>query len=475
MPDSGHSLFGTLRLPPHNPDAERSLLGGIMHNAATMRDVMEFLRPEHFYEPTNGRIFAEQRRRIVDGNPADAVSLKCWFDADPSSAVMGGDRYLVSLITSYVGPGTAVPYAREIREAWERRQMIEAAEDAFNMAFERTMSIQEIAAVASSRIETAIGAPDADRPAMSLDEAMDAAIAAAEEASRRQGPAGLSTGFASVDERLGGLEEGTLTVIAGRPGMGKSALVGQMAVAAARKGTGVIEISLEMSARELGRRALAALSGVPVWVMKRGVQTVDQTDRLVRARKELSGLPMTIIDGGGLTPAMISMKCQGARRKHGIGLIVVDHLHIVRPEDADIKNGATWAIGRISGAMKRMAKEQRCPVVLAAQLNRAVEGRDDKRPALSDLRQAGDIEQDADAVGFVYRPEYYMVGEPERRPSESEEKFNSRQVDWNDRLAASRGIAELVWAKVRDGEAGIDSLRFDGPTTTFSEEARGNV
>jgi len=231
-------------------------------------------------------------------------------------------------------------------------------------------------------------------------------------------------------------------------------------------------ISLEMSSRELGRRVLATAAEVPVTAMKYGRINADQASRLVVARRELRGLPLKIDDAAGLTAAQIAGRARSLKRK-GLGLVVIDHLHIVRPDDLDSKQGATWAVGRISGAMKRLAKDCGVPVLLLAQLNRGVEGRDDKRPGLGDLRQAGDIEQDADAVGFVYRPEYYLGSEPEPREGEARSKLDERRLAWCDRKAEVAGQAELIWAKIRDGETGTDQLRFDGPTTTFREPSNG--
>lgn len=463
------SFFGhSLRHPPANAQAEQSLLGGIMHNAKTLHDVAEFLRPEHFSDPLHGRIFAEQLRRVMSGGIADAVSLKTWFEQDPSFNQVGGTTYLVKLITAYVGPGTSVSYATEIHDAWMRRQLIAAGEDVVNLAFANSLSAQEVVSLAITKIDQALSG-EIEHRSVSLDEAMDDALHAAEEAGKRQGPSGLSTGFASVDKQTGGLEDGTLNILAGRPGMGKSALGWQWAIAAARAGVGVLAVSLEMSSRELGRRALAAISGVPVWAMKRGMISTDQALRLVSARKELSGLPLTIEDGGGLTAAMIDLRVRDAQRRHGVGLIMVDHLHIVRPEDVDIRLGATWAVGRISGAMKQMAKRHRCPVLLLAQLNRGVEGRDDKRPSLPDLRQAGEIEQDADVVSFVYRAEYYLKGEPAMTDGETPEKHASRVAAWNQQKSNLSGKAELIFGKVRDGATGTVTLQFHGETTSFTE------
>ena len=335
------------------------------------------------------------------------------------------------------------------------------------------METTDLVSTIIARLDAAMGGA-CDRGAVSLDDAMDAALQAAADAAKRQGPAGISTGFRDIDERLGGLEDETLNVLAGRPGMGKTALGYQWALAAARAGIGVCVISLEMSSKELGRRALAAAAGVPVWDIKRGHITEKQMIALGKARHEmLNKLPFTIEDGAGLTASQIDLRVRAAHRKHGVGLIMVDHLHIVKPDDADVRAGATWAVGRISGAMKRMAKQHRVPVLLLAQLNRGVENRDDKRPALADLRQAGDIEQDADTVSFVYRAEYYMKKEPERSEGESEEKYSDRVAAWRERKAQVAGKAELIVEKIRDGAPGIINLRFNGETAAFYDNEGG--
>lgn len=242
-----------------------------------------------------------------------------------------------------------------------------------------------------------------------------------------------------------------------------------IALNAAQSGVGVLEISLEMSAMQLGRRALSTAAGVPLFAMKSGRLTNDQAERLIRARRELAGLPLTIDDAGGQTPAMIAAKARAAKRKHGLGLLMIDHLNLMKAEEADAKHGGTWATGRASNTVLQIAKDCGCPVLLLAQLNRGPENRDDKRPTLADLRQAGDIEQDAYAVGFVYRPEYYLGGEPEAKDGEGPAKLAERRAAWQDRKDACAGIAEVIWQKVRDGEPGTDQMRFHGPTTTFSE------
>ena len=461
---------GLPRQPPANLEAEQAFLGAMLANNKGYHAVAPFLRPHHFADPLHSRIYAEAERRILAGRIADAVAMMQWYEADPARAE-AGPGYLPKLVGATVGITNAKEYARTIFDHWQRRAMVEAAEEMLAGAYGQDGAPGELVARSLAALES-VFAGEEERPAVALAEAMDAAMKAADEAARREGPAGVSTGFTSIDERIGGLEDGTLHVLGGRPSMGKSALGWQIAINVARGGAGVLAVSLEMGAVELGRRALAAAAGVPIWLLKRGGMHQGDFERLVETRKELGALPLSIHDGAGLTAAQIDLKARTAKRKHGLGLILIDHLHIVRPEDRDVRQGATWAVGRLSGAMKAMAKQHRCPVLLLAQLNRQVEGRDDKRPGLADLRQTGDIEQDADSVSLLYRAEYYLHGEPEQREGEGAEKFERRIAEWHDRRARAAGKAELIVAKVRDGEPGTVPLLFRASTASFAEAPR---
>jgi replicative DNA helicase len=451
-------LGPTWQVQPTNIQAEMALLDGLLANNRGL-DRCERLRPEHFAGEDHGAIF----QAIIDGHAAghvvDVVSLKAKFPAE----------LLAALISSMVGIINLTDYGRCIGEAAEARDLIDIGEKLVAAARNGDQPA-DIAALAARRIE-AITLAGASSSQWTLDAAMDHAIEAMERARNGQ-TAGISTGFRSFDARLGGLEPGLVYVCAGRPGMGKSSVGHQIAINVARKGVGVLELSLEMSATQLGRRTLATAARVPIMRMKSGKISNQEASQIVIARKELAGLPLTIDDTAGQSAAEIAIKARSAKRKHGLGLVMVDHLNLLRPDDHDAKHGGTWATERASATVLQIAKDCECPVLLLAQLNRGVEGREDKRPNLSDLRQAGAIEQDAYAVGFVYRPEYYMGDQPpERKPGESDVKLDARIDEWQHQRGQAVGKAEMIWAKVRDGAPGTEALRFDGPTATFSEEA----
>jgi replicative DNA helicase len=466
----------SLREPPANVEAEYSLLGAIMSNGKALNSVVGFLKPEHFAEPLNGRIYRECVRRILAGGVASPVLMREWFDADPDASTYGAG-YIGQLVASMVSLIGVKDYGRAIYDCWQRRELIGLGEDLVNRSFGSDPGDGASALVTGmiDKLDAVAVGNASERRFVSMNEAMDAAIARAEKAANGEGGSGISTGMQSVDQALGGLEAQCLYIIAGRPGMGKSALGWMWAVHAAREAKrlglpGVLVVSLEMSAEQLGRRALSAVAGIPLEAIKHGRLQQADWDRIVRARTELDSLPLSIEDCSNLSIGMVRLKARAAKRRHGLGLIMVDHLHIVRPEDADARNGGTWAIGKISNGMKQLAKEFECPVLALAQLNRQLEAREDKRPTLADLRQAGEIEQDADAVGFVYRGEYYLPkGEPERGARETQQQYVDRCFEMDERRQRLKGKAELILEKVRDGSPCSVHLNFDGATTHFTE------
>jgi replicative DNA helicase len=423
----------TLRAPPQNVLAEQALLGGVLSNNRALTAIEQFLKPEHFIDPVNARIYKVIQRLVAQGSIADPITLKGDLENSGVLDDCGGTEYLAALISGTVSIANATDYARVIRDAWIRRSMVDGLAAVTELCYAPPDGgVAEI--VAQAEILMAIVGENAgsaiERRGQLLDAALDEALAHADRASRGEITPGRSTGMASIDEAIGGLEDSTLFVLAGRPGSGKSALGMQIAVAVARAcqeqivaggdPAGVGIFSLEMSAMALGRRALAEVSRVSVRDLKRG-NIEGKTENLARARKHLAGLPLLIEDAGGQRLTAIRRKCRAMQRRWGrIALILVDHMHIVVAEEEDRRNGSTQAIEHISGTLRDMSKEFRCPVLALAQLSRALLSRDDKRPNLGDLRQSGAIEQDADIVAFVHREEMFLgKGEPPQTESGS--------------------------------------------------------
>lgn len=459
------------RMPPANIEAEQSLLGALLANNKAYDRVRHFLKPVHFADPIHQRIYSVIQERVERGQLADAVTLKNVFDGSHVLDEVGGVGYLAQLLTVMIGIINAGEYGLAIFDAWARRELIQAGENAINRAFSADVDAAGAAAAAMEEIGRLQAGPGVGRPLVPLGEAVDAALQEADDIAAGRKTLGLSTGMQPVDDVLGGLEPDALYVLAGRPGSGKSALGHQWALNVARSGVGVLEISLEMNAKALARRALAAAGGVPLWAMRMGKHG-DYIDAILRARKELKDLPLLIEDGGNLTVAQIESVARAASRRIPLGLVMVDHLHIVTGDDP--RKTETEKVRAISNGMKRLAKSLRVPVLALAQLNRGVESRDDKRPGKADLRQSGAIEEDADAIAFLHRPELYIPkSAPDRNDGESDERYAGRVASWHTLKAQMKGVAELIFDKVREGDTPTVKLQFDGPTTSFRVPGQG--
>ncbi|HSV30312.1 MAG TPA: replicative DNA helicase, partial [Candidatus Omnitrophota bacterium] len=303
---------------------------------------------------------------------------------------------------------------------------------------------------------------------------------------RDGGLAGISTGLIDMDKKLGGLHPSDLLILAGRPSMGKTSLATNIAFNAAKAykeevdalgnkkavdGAKVAFFSLEMSSEQLAARILAEQAEISSHKIRQGEMTNEEFERLVLAAQELHRLPLYIDDTPALSISAVRTRARRLKRQHGLGLIVVDYLQLLRGSGATSES-RVQEVSEITRGLKALAKELDLPVIALSQLSRAVEQREDKRPQLSDLRESGSIEQDADVVMFVYREQYYLErAEPGRRPEESEEKFNERYDSWHKRLMEVVNTAEVIIAKQRHGPVGTVRLSFQGEFTKFGNLA----
>ncbi len=473
------------RTPPANIEAEQALLGAILVNNTAYHRVAEFLRPEHFAEGVHGRIFAAIAKLMERGQLANPVTLKNLFDQDGALAEIGGAQYLARLAASVVTIINAEDYGRTIHDLFLRRQLITIGEDIVNDAYQHDLERQ-----APIQIETAekklfdlAESGQAEGGFKPFITALSTAIMQAEAAFKRSGKTtGVSTGFIDLDKLLGGLHPSDLIVLAGRPSMGKTALATNIGFNAARAykptrapdGRTVAEdgavigfFSLEMSAEQLATRILSEESGVPSNNIRKGEVSHEDFDRFVQASQQLASIPFFVDDTPALTIAGLRTRARRLLRQQGLGMIIVDYLQLLRGSESGSEN-RVQEISEITRGLKAVAKELNVPVVALSQLSRAVEAREDKRPMLSDLRESGSIEQDADVVMFVYREEYYLSrGEPMRRPEETDERYNMRYEDWKQRLEQVHGTAEVLVAKQRHGPIGKVTLRFAHDTTRF--------
>jgi replicative DNA helicase len=476
------------RTPPLNFEAEQALLGAILMNNRALERVSEFLRSEHFADPVHGRIFAACQLLGSKNQIANPVTLKTYLGGDTGLQELGGDGYLAQLAASAATVINAEDYGRLIFDLHLRRELIAVGEDMVNDAFET-----EIDTDAKSQIETAekrlfdlATAGQADGGLKEFRHALIEAIAQAEAAHKRAGKlSGVTTGLRDLDQKLGGLHNSDLLILAGRPSMGKTALATNIAFNAARayraevtptgekktvEGAQVAFFSLEMSAEQLATRILADRAEISSHKIRQGEMSHEEFERLVIAAQELHSLPLYIDDTPALSVSAVRTRSRRLARTHGLGLIVIDYLQLLAGTSGKKVENRVQEISDITRSLKALAKELNIPVIALSQLSRQVESREDKRPLLSDLRESGSIEQDADVVMFVYREQYYLErAEPGRRPEENEEKFNTRYADWQKRCAEVFNTAEAIIGKQRHGPVGSVRLFFDGQYTRFGD------
>ena len=469
------------RVLPHNIEAEQALLGSVLVNNNAFDKVGEFLRPECFYDPVHGRIFEAIRTLISRGQIADTKTLHGLFDQDPSLASVGGAQYLANLAASVITVINVVDYGQLIHDLYLRRQMITLGEDVVNDAYRQDLdepATKQIERTEQKLFELA-QTGEMDRGFVKLEKSLLVSLHMAEEAYKRDSHVtGVTTGLRDMDRKLGGFQRSDLVILAGRPSMGKTALATNFAFNAARnayesggkEGSAVAFFSLEMSSEQLATRLLGEHSRVPSDKIRRGDIKADDFTKFMEATKLLSRVPLYIDDTPGLTVASLRTRARRLKRiVPQLGMIVIDYLQLLRGSSSNSDN-RVQEVSEITRGLKGLAKELDLPVVALSQLSRAVEARDDKRPQLSDLRESGSIEQDADVVMFVYREEYYHSrAEPSQRQDENEDKFNQRYQRWQERGDQVRNIAEVIIAKQRHGPIGTVELQFDGQFTRFSD------
>jgi replicative DNA helicase len=475
------------RLPPSNLQAEQALLGALLANNKAYERVSEFLAPEHFADPVHGRVFQAIARRIEAGQLADAVTLKAEFEHSGVLEEVGGTAYLAQLLTSMVGIINAGEYGRAVHDTWMRRQLIDIGESVVNNAFGADPELDGPKQIESAEQALFSLAHDGGTSGgfVSFERALTEAIQGAERAFRRSGHvSGLSTGLRDLDAKMGGMHPSDLLILAGRPGMGKTALATKIAFGAARalaaeakradqdavpKGSVAI-FSLEMSAEQLATRLLAEEARISGDRIRRGDIGQRDFDRFVQVSREIASLPIQIDDTPALTLSAMRTRCRRLKRTKGLNLVVVDYLQLMRPAAGTKPESRVLEISQITQGLKAIAKELSVPVVALSQLSRQVENREDKRPQLADLRESGTIEQDADAVMFVYRDEYYLAQRaPKQMAFESEDKFQASLQKWQHDMEEVHNKAELIVAKQRHGPTGIIPLFFEAEFTRFAD------
>jgi replicative DNA helicase len=478
-----------VRTPPYNPEAEMRLLGAVLINNAGYARVSEFLQPEHFGNALHGRIFAAIGKLIDRGQIADPVTLKNIFDQDEALSEIGGEQYLARLAGAAATIINVEDYGRNVHDLYLRRELITLGEEVVNDAFRQDLDDR-----ASEQIERAekklfdlatVGQTETGFRAFST--ALTSAIDNADAAFKRSPKTvGVATGFVGLDNKLGGLHPSDLIILAGRPSMGKTALATNIAFNAAKKyrpvlgadgrktaedGAVVGFFSLEMSAEQLATRILAEESGTSSDRIRRGDVRREDFDRFIAVSQRLQALPLFVDDTPALTISALRTRARRLMRQQGLGLIVIDYLQLLRPSNqVRAQDNRVQEISEITRGLKTLAKELNVPVLALSQLSRAVEQREDKRPLLSDLRESGSIEQDADVVMFIFREEYYKSRlRPTKLADEDDEKYQTRVKKWQDDCEEVYGITEVIVAKQRHGPIGECKLYFHADTTKFED------
>lgn len=475
------------RLPPANLQAEQALLGALLANNKAYERVAEFLAADHFADPIHGRIYQAIARRIEAGHLADPVTLKAEFEHAGVLEEVGGTSYLGRLLSAMVGIINAGEYGRAVYDAWLRRQLIDIGETVVNNAFGADAELDGVKQIEAAEQELFRLATEGagDSGFVSFEQALADAITGAERAFRRSGHvSGLSTGLSDVDAKMGGLHASDLVVLAGRPGMGKTALATKIAFGAAqtlaeearrtdpnaRLATCVAIFSLEMSAEQLATRLLSEEARISGDRIRRGDIGQRDFDKFVEVSRRIASMPIQIDDTPALTLSAMRTRCRRLKRTKGLGLVVVDYLQLMRPAAGTRPENRVLEISQITQGLKAIAKELSVPVLALSQLSRQVEGREDKRPLLADLRESGTIEQDADAVMFIYRDEYYLGQRmPKQMAFDSEDKFQDALNKWSADMDSVHNRAELIIAKQRHGPTGTIQLFFEAEYTRFAD------
>jgi replicative DNA helicase len=472
------------RTQPHNIDAEQALLGAILVNNEAYHRVGEYLRPEHFYEPVHGRIFEAITRLIEAGRVADHVTLKVAFDQDEALRELDGAQYLARLARAAETILNAEDYGRLLHDLALRRGLIHVGEGTVNKAFDPAVveSGREQIEVAEQQLFMLAQEGEVEGGFQALPSVLTSTITMVEAAYHKDSRiTGVPTGLTDLDDKLGGLQPSDLVILAARPSMGKTALAVSIAAnAVASRAVGpdaeglesenytVGMFSLEMSAEQLAMRLLSAGAKLPSDDLRRGKLKEGDFRAVVQASQELASRPLYIDDTPALSVAALRTRARRLKRRHGLSLLVVDYLQLVRPVTSSGQYNRVQEIAEITQSLKAIAKELNIPVLALSQLSRAVEQREDKRPQLSDLRESGAIEQDADVVMFIYRDEYYQErSEPKQRPDENDERFQERYEGWRKRYEDSLRKADVIIAKQRNGPIGSIQLMFDAAHGSF--------
>ncbi|MFN3351182.1 replicative DNA helicase [Pseudorhodoplanes sp.] len=470
------------RVAPHNIEAEQALLGAILVNNEAYYRVSDFLESQHFFEPIHQKIFELASQLIRAGKVASPVTLKTFLPGDLDIGGLTVSQYLARLAAEATTVINAQDYGRTIYDLSVRRSLIVIGEDMVNEAYDAPVDFEPAKQIeeAERRLYEVAESGRYEGGFQAFSQALTTAVDMAAKAYQRDGKlSGIATGLHDLDSKMGGLQHSDLIIVAGRPGMGKTALATNIAYNVAKAWQGEVRpdghittvnggivgfFSLEMSAEQLATRIIAERTGIPSSTIRRGGISEQDFELIRDVSLELQNMKFFVDETGGLSIAQLAARARRLKRQRGLDLLVIDYIQLLQGSGRRGQENRVQEITEITTSLKALAKELSVPVIALSQLSRQVESRDDKRPQLSDLRESGSIEQDADVVLFVYREEYYLQN---KEPRPGTEEYTKWQIE----MAAVHGKAEVIIGKQRHGPTGTVQLQFDGSVTRFSDLA----
>ena len=453
---------------PNNIEAEQAILGTILVSNEIFDEINTTVSSVNFYDPMHQKIFGAIENQIYKGQLANPITLKNFFENEKDD--LNIPEYLVKVTKFSTSLRQVLEYSKIVYDMFVRRELIKISENTIDTAKLNDLNIsgQSIIENSEKLLFDLAEKGSFSSSLMKFDDAMKLTIEMASNAYKNdEGIVGVPTGLRDLDDRLGGLHQSDLIIIAGRPSMGKTALATNIAFNAAKKiqesgkKSSIAFFSLEMSSEQLSTRILAEQSRIKSNDIRRGKITEEQFDKFIETSKNISELPLYIDETPAISIAAISNRARRIKRLYGLDMVVVDYIQLMRGS-SNIKEGRVQEISEITQGLKAIAKELSVPVLALSQLSRAVEQRDDKKPQLSDLRESGSIEQDADVVMFVYREAYYLERK-EPRPATVE------YAEWQAKMGEVSNLAEIIIGKQRHGPTGNVMLEFEAMFTKFKD------
>ena len=453
---------------PNNIEAEQSVIGSILVSNEIFDEINTIISSSNFYDPMHQKIFSAIENYIFKGMLANPITLKNYFENEKDE--INVPEYLVKITKFSTSTRQATEYSKIIYDMFVRRQLIKISEETIDTAKLNDLNIngQNIIENSERLLFDLAEKGSFNSSLIKFDEAMRQTIEMASAAYKNEeGIVGVPTGLRDLDDRLGGLHQSDLIIIAGRPGMGKTALATNIAFNAANKlqdsgrKSSIAFFSLEMSSEQLSTRILAEQSRIKSNDIRRGKISDDQFDKFIETSKNISELPLYIDETPAISIAALTNRARRIKRLFGLDMILVDYIQLMKGSFNN-KDGRVQEISEITQGLKALAKELSVPVVALSQLSRAVEQRDDKKPQLSDLRESGSIEQDADVVMFVYRPSYYLKSKEPRAAT-------VEHAEWQAKMNEVSHLAELIISKQRHGPTGNITLEFEEMFTKFKD------